>query len=94
MNTPTDFIDLVRVPNDVNGNGRFVIHFLTLIPDFSGPVSEKYALAVRIAKKHGGKKYRARWYGGGIVFQGYRDEVSRKIILCQNDVKQMNQSTK
>lgn len=52
-----------KVDNDVNGNPRYVLHFLTLSSDYSEAVS--------LAKKFGGKQYKAKWYGGGIVFTTY-----------------------
>jgi len=52
-----------RIDNDVNGNPRYVIHWLT--------IGDTYDEALTIARKFGGRKYRAKWYGGGIVFQSY-----------------------
>ncbi len=71
MNKLTD-IEFTRVNNDVNGNGRVVVHFLEFLTKNEidrAPVSELYKLAVKKAKKIGGRKYRAKSYGGGIVFQ-------------------------
>lgn len=67
-------IEFTRVNNDVNGNPRYVCHFLTF--DIHGwqsniDISERYALAVKLAKSIGGRKYTAKSYGGGIVFQSY-----------------------
>lgn len=69
--TSTDF---VRVTNDVNGNPRYVVHFLKL--DIHGidsrfDISERYALACELAKRAGGRKYHTKSFGGGIVFQSY-----------------------
>ena len=52
-----------RVDPDVNGNPRYVFHFLELARD--------YDTAVKLAKRFGGKRYRAKWFGGGIVVQSY-----------------------
>ena len=30
-----------------------------------------YNEAIKIARSFGGQKYRAKWFGGGIVFQSY-----------------------
>lgn len=49
-----------RIDNDVNGNGRYVVHFLDIASD--------YSVALSIAKHFGGRKYTAKWFGGGIVF--------------------------
>lgn len=70
---PNDFI---RVKNDVNGNPRYVCHFLSL--DIHGPdkgigfgLSDRYVMARKLANKAGGRKYHTKSYGGGIVFQSY-----------------------
>ena len=55
--------NFTRVNNDVNGNPRYVFHFLYLA-DF-------YDDALKIAKKIGGKKFHNKQYGGGIVIQSY-----------------------
>lgn len=61
-----------RIDNDVNGNPRYVIHWLT--------IGKTYDEALTIARKFGGRKYRAKWYGGGIVFQSYNiDELMSKL---------------
>ena len=69
--TPDDF---TRINNDVNGNPRHVCHFLYL--DVHGWqsrlwLSDRYAIACKLANSIGGKKYRNKQYGGGIVFQEY-----------------------
>lgn len=66
--------NLTRVNNDVNGNPRYVFHFLAL--------ADHYGEAVAVAKKLiGGKKYHNKNYGGGIVFQSYN---------VQNDLDTLN----
>ena len=66
--------NLTRVNNDVNGNPRYVFHFLAL--------ADHYAEAVTVAKKLiGGKKFHNKQYGGGIVFQSYN---------VQNDLDVLN----
>ena len=71
--TPEEF---TRVKNDVNGNPRYVCHFLAL--DIHGPdkgigfgLSERYAMACKLANRAGGRKFHNKQYGGGIVFQSY-----------------------
>ena len=69
MITPNDF---TRVKNDVNGNPRYVCHFLHL--DVHGwqsdlSVSERYAIAINLANTLGGRKFHNKQYGGGIVFR-------------------------
>lgn len=68
--------DFDRVKSDINGNPRYVCHFLSL--DIHGPdkgigfgISERYAMACKLANKAGGRKYHNKSYGGGIVFQSY-----------------------
>lgn len=64
-----------RVNNDVNGNPRYVIHFLDLLNENEqipkNSVDNEYRLAVGKANKIGGKKYNTKAYGGGIIFQSY-----------------------
>ena len=77
--TPSDF---TRINNDVNGNPRYVCHYLRVLSDeekdrdFSDSrdmfgISNQYAYAVKKANKIGGRKYHTKGYGGGIVFQSY-----------------------
>ncbi len=56
-------INFTRVNNDVNGNPRYVFHFLS--------IDSQYKRAVEMSKKIGGKAYRGKSYGGGIVIQSY-----------------------
>lgn len=81
-------IEFVKVKNDVNGNPRYVCHFLYLNTaaelNASGnewiPVSEKYEISIKRAKAIGGKKYHTKGFGGGIVFQSYNlDDKVREI---------------
>jgi hypothetical protein len=63
-----------RINNDLNGNPRFVVHFLTLLnegEDQGLEVLQSFDLALKKARKVGGTKYRGRDFGGGIVFQSY-----------------------
>jgi hypothetical protein len=63
-----------RINNDVNGNPRFVVHFLYLLnegEDQGLDVLQSFDLAVKKARKVGGKIYRGKDFGGGIVFQSY-----------------------
>ena len=65
--------NLTRINNDVNGNPRYVFHFLALADHYSGAVS--------VAKKLiGGKKYHTKSYGGGIVFQSYNVQNDLDIL--------------
>lgn len=65
--------NLTRVNNDVNGNPRYVFHYLAL--------ADHYGEAVSIAKKLiGGKKYHNKSYGGGIVFQSYNVQEDLAVL--------------
>ena len=67
-------IECYIVNNDVNGNPRFVIHYLDLHDD--------YDEALKIGRKFGGKKYRGKDFGGGIVFQSYSlNHTFRNVIF-------------
>lgn len=65
-------MELTRINNDVNGNPRYVTHFLNIPIEGEGlSISEKYALACKKANAIGGRKYHTKSFGGGIVFQSY-----------------------
>ena len=82
-------INFTRIKNDTNGNPRYVCHFLNLNTEeelaASGDawISDKYSIACKRANKIGGKKYTAKAYGGGIVFQSYNLDCEVRAI---NDV--------
>lgn len=69
----TSQINFTRIDNDVNGNPRYVCHFLNINGD--------YDTAVAMAKKIGGKRYHNKRYGGGIVFQSYNIADTERRIL-------------
>lgn len=59
-------IQAFRIENDNNGNPRYVVHFSDLgisLWDYDD-----------INKLYGFKKYTAKWFGGGVVFQSYNIE--------------------
>ncbi len=94
-------IEAYRVENDINGNPRYVIHFLQLVNkseqeevhkstvllqekypnQWISSVDQMFALALKKAKKVGGQVYRAKWFGGGIVFQSYniKDHIEQAL---------------
>ena len=56
-------IETFRIDNDINGNPRYVVDFYDLgigLWDYDN-----------INKLYGFKKYTAKWFGGGVVFQSY-----------------------
>lgn len=83
--------DLDRVNSDVNGNPRYVIHYLALLTDEEkadtslDAIRNRYNIAVARAKKlFGGKKFNNKQYGGGIVFQSYNVKVELALINAIN----------
>jgi hypothetical protein len=56
-------ITAYRIDSDVNGNPRYVVHFLALGIDLDD-----------YGKIPGLTKYRGKWFGGGYVFQSYNLE--------------------
>ncbi|MDU6503473.1 MAG: hypothetical protein E6533_13675 [Klebsiella pneumoniae] len=66
-------ITAFRIENDNNENPRYVVHFSDLgisLWDYDD-----------INKLYGFKKYTAKWFGGGVVFQSYNIEETIKWAL-------------
>ena len=66
-------IEVFRIPNDVNGNPRYVVDFYDLgigLWDYD-----------KINMMYGFNKYRAKWFGGGVVFQSYNIEDTLNFAL-------------
>ena len=66
-------IEVFRIPNDTNGNPRYVVHFRDLgigLWDYDN-----------INKLYGFNKYRSKWFGGGVVFQSYNIEDTLNYAL-------------
>lgn len=87
MNNNELTINWTRIKNDVNGNPRYVCHFLNLLPDYikhgGDGVSIKYEKALKLARAIGGKKFHNKQYGGGIVFQSY------SLKETENQIKEL-----
>jgi len=88
--------DWMRVKNDVNGNPRYVCHFLALNTEAERnatgenwiPTQDKYAIACKRANRIGGRKYHTKAYGGGIVFQSHSlDELRAAIARVLSDAE-------
>jgi hypothetical protein len=83
-------IEFTRINRDVNGNPRYVCHFLSIpVTDqemeankSSGyKIEKRYRIAVKKANKIGGRKFHNKQFGGGIVFQSYNlDQLTHKIL--------------
>lgn len=65
--------NFTKVKSDINGNSRHVIHFLDLLTKSEKEsikgIDNKYKYAVNKVRCLGGKIYRGKEYGGGVVFQ-------------------------
>ena len=72
--TPDNF---TRTTLDVYGNPRYICHLFDLLTTNErnsyglNTYGQLYALACKRANKLGGRKYKGKSYGGGIVFQSY-----------------------
>ena len=86
---------ITRIKNDVNGNPRRVIHFLSFITDADRAERSEhklistgslYDLALRKARKVGGRKFHNKQYGGGIAFQAYSDSEVYELVRRANSV--------
>lgn len=61
-----------HINNDINGNPRYVIHFMECEPEsWKIPTAGRYASVCKLMNKIGGRKFHNKQYGGGIVFQSY-----------------------
>lgn len=69
-----------RVNSDINGNPRYVIHFLNFFNESEN--NKTYDIALKRAKKLGGRKFNNKQYGGGIVFQSYNIADDAKAITA------------
>jgi len=65
-------MEFTKIKNDINGNPRYVVHFLN--------IADNYQNAIHLANKIGGRKYHTKSYGGGIVFQSYNIKETEKQI--------------
>lgn len=73
-------INFWRTSNDVNGNPRYIVHYLFIARD--------YDTAHKIAKSCGGRKYTGRAFGGGFVFQSYSlDHLAQYIEKAKRSAK-------
>ena len=101
--TQTD-IELLRVDCDKDGNSRYVVHFLNLVTakdkenarmlsnncsPFNLPNLYEDEIAVNKARTIGGKRYKAKHYGGGIVFtSNSKQALAESIAELMDETKQ------
>jgi hypothetical protein len=61
-----------RINNDINGNPRYVVHYLQM--------ADSYERALYLGRKLGGRKFHNKQFGGGIAFQSYNiDQLAERI---------------
>ena len=88
-------MEYTRVSNDVNGNPRYVFHFLDFVNDDDKQEAKRISngfhiinlkdIAVEKSREIGGKVYRGKDFGGGIVLQSYNiAETIREIQKIQS----------
>jgi len=71
-----------QIDNDINGNERYVVHFCTMdvsLNDYMSRMGKD-----RKATKAGLKVYRAKWFGGGYVFQA--NDLEGKLNAMYNEI--------
>lgn len=84
-------MDFKRVKNDVNGNPRYVFHFLEFLTEDEmeaikikarpfEAIGDMYSEALNKARFIGGKKYKGNDFGGGIVFQSHNIQSTINLI--------------
>ena len=72
-----------HINNDYYGNPRYVFHFLNL--------SDSYERAIKLSHQIGGRKYTAKWYGGGIVISSYNlQDTANKIKSISENKERFN----
>ena len=83
--TGQDF-SIWQVDHDINGNARYVVHYLA-IPFTDSPKGDLFAYRAHqidhiehARKALYGKKYRAKRFGGGIVFQAYAGNPVQHVL--------------
>lgn len=79
--------DFFRVNNDVNGNPRYVIHFMAFLPERKSPyltvndMTADYETARQVARSLGFRKYTGKDFGGGFVGMSYNLESEAEAII-------------
>lgn len=85
LETPDNCPEIWQVEHDINGNARYVVHYLAIpFEDQEGqPFYINQANHISAAREalHG-KRYRAKWFGGGIVFQAYAGDPVGHVLAA------------
>ena len=90
MRVTVNGLNFLQVSNSVNGQTRYVIHYLNLLTPYEKNKIDFYSgdngyqTALNKAKQLGGKKYHNRSYGGGIVFTTSKDNLGRLATKINN----------
>lgn len=97
-------MDFKQVKNTVNGVPRYVIHFLEFLSNeesevkyrlFDSPTFEdRYRIAVNNSRQFGGKIYRGKDFGGGIVLESYNISATIKEIKAMRNAKTLSELSK
>ena len=72
--TTINNVSFYRTNNDVNGNPRYIVHFLDFMTDgeaYRMDIESGYKLAKSRANGIGFRVYRGKDFGGGFVGQSY-----------------------
>ena len=69
-------IECLKIDYSINGSPRYVIHFLDILSDdvisnSNLSIQDKFRIALNKSRLISGKKYMAKWFGGGIVISSY-----------------------
>ena len=82
-------MEYTRISNDVNGNPRYVLHFLDCEPtewkDYTQTIPDRYARTTKLMNRIGGRKYSNKRFGGGIVFQSFDIRDTLNVIAKLRD---------
>lgn len=77
VQTRNGIVDVYPIDHDVNGNPRYVVHYLAIpFTEYAGDNILEYRAHQIAHVDHAkralyGKRYRAKSFGGGIVFQSF-----------------------
>lgn len=75
-----------QVDHDINGNARYVVHYLAIpfTEDADQPYHINQSNRIGAARQAlCGKRYRAKWFGGGgIVFQAYAGDPVKHVLAA------------